>query len=61
MCETVFTSADGCQRWTLGSKAGAGGVVVMVTVGMAPVLGVTACPLGKWGWGFRGEEGRWGR
>lgn len=36
-----FTSADGRECWTLGSQAGAGGVVVVVTVGMAAVLRVT--------------------
>lgn len=60
MCASAFTSADGRECWTLRSEAGAGDVVVMVTMSMATVLRVTCCPLGKRGWSFRGEEGRWG-
>ncbi len=36
-----FTLADGRECWTLGSQDGAGGVVVVVTVGVATVLRVT--------------------
>lgn len=55
-----FTSAYWGECWTLWSKAGATDVVVMVIVGVATILFVARCPMGKGGRCFRGEEGRWG-
>lgn len=58
---TVFTSADGGQRCTLGSQVGTAGVVAMVTVSRATIVQVTSHPLGKRGRCLKGEEWGWGR